>query len=190
MMRAMMYFRCANLPIRWNVAVFRTSTSCVENLAVTVLAEPCIHGSVMYQSNKVQSLATYTRGFHSVGFRAPAEFQFRRQVNCSAAGKSSKEMPPRKKSKPSSKVTVEDYFEPTSTAKEEDQSPGPRTRKSKPSSTVKEEDERTEARVGKLGDKTVDSGPSDSEGRPPLSQGVHPGTLPSSCHKCLILHRT
>jgi hypothetical protein len=85
-------------------------------------------------------------------------------------------MPPRKKLKPASKAKVEDYFKKPE-AKQEDQSP---RRKSKPSSTVAEEDERTEARVGKLGDNTVDAGPSDGESRPPLTQGVHPGPSPSS----------
>ncbi|KAG0564082.1 hypothetical protein KC19_8G081400 [Ceratodon purpureus] len=85
-------------------------------------------------------------------------------------------MPPRKKLKPSANAKVEDYFAKPG-VKEEEQSPKARARKPKPSASVKEEDERTEARVGKLGDKTVEAGPSDIEGRPPLSQGVHPGRI-------------
>lgn len=108
--------------------------------------------------------------------RASAALGFGSRVNCSAAGKSSQEMPPRKKLKPASKAKVEDYFKKPE-AKQEDQSP--RRRKPKPSSTVAEEDERTEARVGKLGDNTVDAGPSDGESRPPLTQGVHRGRVQS-----------
>lgn len=177
MMRAMVYFGCARLPVRWNGAVFRTSTSFVEKLTVTLLTEPCKHGAVVYQSNKVQSLATYARGFHSVGFRAPAAVELRRRVDCSATGKPSKDMAPRKKAKPSSTAKVEDYFQKPK-SKDGDQSPELRKRKPKPSATVEEEDERTEARVGKLGDDARDAGPSDTEARPPLSEGVHSGTLP------------
>lgn len=38
------------------------------------------------------------------------------------------------------------------------------------------EENQRERKVGKLGNEAVEAGPSDPESRPPLSQGVHPGT--------------
>ena len=41
---------------------------------------------------------------------------------------------------------------------------------------VEQEEYQRERKIGKLGNAAVESGPSDPESRPPLSQGVHPGT--------------
>lgn len=148
----MMYVGCANFPMRWNIAV---RISCIGKLAVTV---PCI------PVDKMQFLTTYARGLQSVGFRA----EVGRRVDCFAAGHPSEEMPPRKKLKQSSLVKEENQpkvgkSKATSIVEDEDQLPEPsRARKMKASSRVEEEDELTEVKASD---------------RPPLSQGVHRGTL-------------
>lgn len=178
-----LYSGCANFSSRWNAATFRTSVFYTEKRALTLFSKPCLHGPAAFKSNTVQSLATYAREFYSVGFRTHSVFEVRRSVTCSAVRKSSKEMPPKKKLKALSVVKEEVHSEPKGRSlkppkvEEEGEVSELSRKRPKPSSTVTEEDKVTESRVEKLGKDAAAAASSNSERRPPLSLGVHPGRI-------------